>query len=140
MLLANLKLWSSQPPHALMQTKFQTLLIPQTHCLTTGSSGTTATTTRFGNKSFQYVIIMNFSPFQGHYVKDLDILGRDLSQVAIIDNSVEAMAFQLNNGVLIDDFVGDTFDRCLLDLLPLLDMMQSQSDVSQTIAQYYQSL
>ena len=44
-------------------------------------------------------------------MKDLEVLGRDLSKVAIIDNSVEAMGFQLHNGVLIDDYFGDSGDE-----------------------------
>ena len=73
-------------------------------------------------------------------MKDLEVLGRDLCQIAIIDNSVEAMAFQLNNGVLIDDFIGDPYDKCLLDLIPLLDLMECQSDVRIAIDNFYQSL
>ena len=77
--------------------------------------------------------------FKAHYIKDLCALGRDLSKVkinkqkcvsnmtlalyitllfkvAIIDNSVEAFAFQLDNGVLIEDFLGSREDTALLRL------------------------
>ena len=36
--------------------------------------------------------------------------------MAIIDNSVEAFAFQLDNGVLIEDFLGSREDTALLRL------------------------
>ena len=58
----------------------------------------------------------------------------------IIDNSVEAMSFQLQNGVLIDDFYGDQSDTCLLDLIPLLDMLETFNDSRDAIAHYYQNL
>ena len=74
---------------------------------------------------------------QGHYVKDLEVLGRDLGKVAIVDNSVEAIGFQLSNGVLIDDFYGDPADKCLLELLQFLDIMDEVEDTRNAVAQYY---
>ena len=65
------------------------------------------------------------------------MLGRDLSKVAIIDNSVEAMGFQLENGILIDDFYSDPSDRGLLDCLEFLHIMDRMEDTREAIRHYY---
>ena len=78
--------------------------------------------------------------FQGHYVKDLDVLGRNLDRVAIIDNSVEAVGFQLHNAVLIDDFLGDTSDRRLLDMVHFLNVFEDEEDSREAVSRFYQSL
>ena len=68
----------------------------------------------------------------------MEALGRDLSKVAIIDNSVEAMGFQLENGFLIDDFYSDPEDRGLLDCLQFLEIMEKMQDSREAIKKYYQ--
>merc|ERR1712127_1166052 len=65
---------------------------------------------------------------KAHYIKDLCALGRDLSQVVIIDNSVEAFAFQLDNGVLIEDFLGSSEDTALLRMLEFLQQLEQAGD------------
>eukprot|EP00092_Neocalanus_flemingeri_P015307 GFUD01016555.1.p1 GENE.GFUD01016555.1~~GFUD01016555.1.p1 ORF type:complete len:307 (-),score=52.06 GFUD01016555.1:16-915(-) len=75
---------------------------------------------------------------QGNYVKDLSALGRDLSKVVIIDNAVEAMGFQLHNGILIESFMGSSSDTSLQKMKTFLHMMNQAVDVRDAVVQYYE--
>ncbi len=63
------------------------------------------------------------------YVKDLNILGRDLNKTIIVDNTLSAFAYQVDNGVLIKSYFGDKQDTALIHLLPELLNMRHAEDV-----------
>lgn len=73
----------------------------------------------------------------GNYIKDLRILGRDLSRVIIIDNSEVSFSFQPENGILIKSWFSDQSD-CELELIHrFLLNIQDQDDIRPLLQKNY---
>lgn len=75
----------------------------------------------------------------GNFLKDLNVLGRDLSRVAIVDNSPYAYGYQISNGIPIESWFDDAEDEELAQLLPLLQKLANQDDVRPTIQQVFKT-
>eukprot|EP01066_Platyproteum_vivax_P006127 Platyproteum_vivax@DN1948_c0_g1_i1.p1 len=56
----------------------------------------------------------------GHYIKNIDRLGRRLDRIVMIDHDEQAFGNNRANGILIKEFTGDTNDRELYDLVDFL--------------------
>ncbi|KAH3757692.1 CTD small phosphatase [Pelomyxa schiedti] len=74
----------------------------------------------------------------GNYLKDLTVLGRDMSHVVIIDNSPHVFGYQMDNGVPILSFTDCNEDTELLKLLPLLKVLSSADDVRPILRSTYE--
>ncbi|KAJ3300101.1 hypothetical protein HK104_004570 [Borealophlyctis nickersoniae] len=66
---------------------------------------------------------------KGNYVKDLSMLGRDLKDVIIIDNSPASYIFHPTNAIPISTWFNDPNDTELLDLIPFLEDLKMVDDV-----------
>lgn len=73
----------------------------------------------------------------GCYIKDLRVFGRDLSKILIVDNSIQAFAFQLDNGVPIVSWLGDPHDRELVKVAEFLIPLAEIQDVRPVIREKF---
>jgi Dullard-like phosphatase family protein len=63
------------------------------------------------------------------YVKDLDLLGEELTKIVLLDDSLISFAFHLDNGVLIEPWSGDAKDFTLLRIIPFLKELAMTGDI-----------
>jgi len=74
----------------------------------------------------------------GNYVKDLTVVDRDLSKTIIIDNSIQAFGFQLDNGIPVTSWFGDEEDTELLQLATFLeDIARTDLDVREILREKF---
>lgn len=64
------------------------------------------------------------------YIKNLAILGRELKNCIIVDNSPQSYAFQPHHAIAIPSWFDDQKDTALLDLIPVLRHLTTVDDVS----------
>jgi len=70
------------------------------------------------------------------YVKDLSLLGRDLTRVIICDNSPVAYLFQPRNAIPILSWFDDAKDTELRELVPWLHKLAAAQDVYPVLDEY----
>ena len=76
---------------------------------------------------------------QGNYLKDLDVLGRDLSKTVLVDNSPHAYGFQIDNGIPIESWFDDDGDTELLKLVSFLRIVQGVDDVRPVVHEHFKT-
>ena len=62
----------------------------------------------------------------GVFIKDLGLLGRDLSSVIMIDNAAASFQRQPNNGIECIPFIDDFSDNELNEMIPFLEYLHKK--------------
>lgn len=78
-------------------------------------------------------------PVEGNYLKDLNVLGRDLSAAVLVDNSPHAFGYQIDNGIPIESWFDDPHDTELLKLEQFLRTLKGVQDVRPLVRAKFQT-
>lgn len=76
---------------------------------------------------------------EGNFLKDLNVLGRDLSKTVLVDNSPHAFGYQVDNGIPIESWFDDPNDTELLKLERFLRTLHHAPDVRRVVRQKFQT-
>jgi len=78
-------------------------------------------------------------PVEGNYLKDLNVLGRDLRKAVLVDNSPHAFGYQVDNGIPIESWFDDPNDTELLKLEQFLRTLHGADDVRDMVRARFQT-
>jgi len=78
-------------------------------------------------------------PMEGNFLKDLNILGRNLDQTVLVDNSPHAFGYQVDNGIPIESWFEDGDDNELIKLQEFLDTLHGENDVRLKVRERFQT-
>jgi len=76
---------------------------------------------------------------EGNFLKDLNVLGRDLKKSVLVDNSPHAFGYQVDNGIPIESWFDDPEDTELLKLERFLANLHGQEDVRTVVRRTFQT-
>lgn len=82
----------------------------------------------------QYVA---FDQHQHGFVKDLDILGRDMRRLVCVDNMIQFVRQGGENGIPIPSYIDNPLDFALKNLMYLLLLLEQSLDVRQDLARMF---
>ncbi|KAJ1765728.1 hypothetical protein EV179_000004 [Coemansia sp. RSA 487] len=74
-----------------------------------------------------------------NYVKDLGILGRDMTKMVLVDNCPQAFAYQQSNGIPIESWYEDKNDRELMRLMEFLQTLVGEDDVRPKVDAFFKT-
>lgn len=69
----------------------------------------------------------------GHYIKDLNVLGRDLAKTVVLDNAPHTYPHHLMNTIPISSWSGEPDDRELQRLIPYMDKLCTAEDFREVL-------
>jgi CTD small phosphatase-like protein 2 len=74
----------------------------------------------------------------GFWVKDLRIfMNRQLKNMIIVDNFMPSYLFQLENGIPVTTWTGEFYDKKLLHVIEMMDVLSQAHDVREVIRKTY---
>ena len=76
---------------------------------------------------------------EGNYLKDLNVLNRNLSSTVLVDNSPHAFGYQIDNGIPIESWFDDPGDTELLKLQRFLETLYGVEDVRTVVRSKFQT-
>jgi CTD small phosphatase-like protein 2 len=76
---------------------------------------------------------------EGNFLKDLNVLGRDLSKAVLVDNSPHAFGYQVDNGIPIESWFDDKNDTELLKLERFLRSLHKSKDVRTVVRNMFRT-
>ena len=91
------------------------------------------------NEDSHVTLPLSLSNSQGNFLKDLTVLGRDLSRTVLVDNSPHAFGYQVDNGVPIESWFDCPHDKELLKLECFLRKLHGRDDVRDVVRRTFQT-
>lgn len=93
------------------------------------------------NNLIMYRLVKNATDYiDGHHVKNLDRINRDLSKVIVIDWNVDSVKLQRENALVIPRWTGEDSDQQLIQLAEFLNVVSASeiTDVREVLSYYKQ--